>query len=293
VNASDANGIAGSAAAVAAFLAATAVRDLVDPAPAVTNDAPAQFPVGTTTVTFTARDASGNATRKSATLTVVAPAAPPVPSPSPLPVPPPTPNPTPLPPAPKPVPLDPGGFAARSGRGQIALRWVTPSFSGFDHVELLRAAASAGVQQSMVYRGKGSSFVDKKVKESELYRYQLVAVAADGDRSPGAALTAFAQPLRLLGPLDGARLHAPPKLRWLATHGAAYYNLQLYRNGVKVLSTWPTRSAYVLPKSWKYLGRRHRLAAGTYVWYVWPGFGSRAARKYGALLGHSSFNVSP
>jgi hypothetical protein len=42
------------------FSAATAV-DACDASPALTNDAPAALPIGTTRITFTARDASGNA----------------------------------------------------------------------------------------------------------------------------------------------------------------------------------------------------------------------------------------
>lgn len=45
--------------------------DIVDPAPAVTNDAPATFPLGATTVTWTATDASGNVANATQTVTVV------------------------------------------------------------------------------------------------------------------------------------------------------------------------------------------------------------------------------
>ncbi len=44
--------------------------DLADPAPAITNDAPAVFPVGVTTVTWTATDASGNSATGTQTVTV-------------------------------------------------------------------------------------------------------------------------------------------------------------------------------------------------------------------------------
>ena len=49
------------------------VNDLADPAPTVTNNAPAGgFPVGTTTVVWTARDASGNAANANQTVTITA-----------------------------------------------------------------------------------------------------------------------------------------------------------------------------------------------------------------------------
>lgn len=53
-------GVPASDAAVQAFLASVTVSDSVDPAPTLSNDAPAIFPVGETIVTFTATDAAGN-----------------------------------------------------------------------------------------------------------------------------------------------------------------------------------------------------------------------------------------
>jgi hypothetical protein len=72
-------------------------------------------------------------------------------------------------------------------------------------------------------------------------------------------------------------------LRWKAQRGAEYYNFQLFRNGRKVLSAWPTKNHYTLHSKWRFRGRTHRLAAGRYRWYVWPGYGRRAAHRYGRL----------
>ena len=49
------------------------VSDNVDPSPTVTNDAPAAFPIGTTIVTWTATDASGNSSQAQQTVTVLGP----------------------------------------------------------------------------------------------------------------------------------------------------------------------------------------------------------------------------
>jgi hypothetical protein len=49
------------------------VSDIVDPAPAVSNNAPATFPIGTTAVTWTATDASGNSSTCTQQVTVSAP----------------------------------------------------------------------------------------------------------------------------------------------------------------------------------------------------------------------------
>jgi HYR domain len=292
VSAPDTSGLAATNSTIAAFLTGARVQDIADPAPVVTTEAPKTFPVGSTTVTFTARDESGNTTRKSSNVTVLAPATVGQTPPAAMPTAP-AGSTASTPPLVKPLPLDPTAFKATIGRGNISLRWTLPSFAGFDHVELLRAQASAGLQPTLLYRGRGNAYLDKTVKESELYRYQIVAVTADGDRSPGTALTAFAQPRRLLAPLDGAQLHGRPVLRWLPTSGATYYNLQLYRNGVKVLSLWPNRPSYAMPSQWSYHGHRFRLTDASYRWFVWAGYGSRAARTYGGLLGSASFSLSP
>jgi hypothetical protein len=67
--------------------------------------------------------------------------------------------------------------------------------------------------------------------------------------------------------------------------------VQLFRGSTKLLSEWPTRAKLRLRRSWTYRDRRHRLTPGHYRWYVWPGLGSRADHRYGALIGHSSFSI--
>jgi hypothetical protein len=41
-----------------------------------------------------------------------------------------------------------------------------------------------------------------------------------------------------------------------------------------------------------YQGRAYRLTRGLYHWYVWPGYGRPSARRFGSLLGASSFIVT-
>ncbi|MEN8210182.1 MAG: PKD domain-containing protein [Thermodesulfobacteriota bacterium] len=55
-------------------LGTPAVSDLADPNPTVNNDAPASFPLGMTTVTWTVTDASGNSASAAQTVTVTEPA---------------------------------------------------------------------------------------------------------------------------------------------------------------------------------------------------------------------------
>jgi hypothetical protein len=95
----------------------------------------------------------------------------------------------------------------------------------------------------------------------------------------------------LISPAAGARIASPPLLRWRPVARASYYNVQVFRGGVKVLSVWPTRTRFQLRARWTFLGRQYRLSAGEYSWYVWPRFGRGAAGRYGNALGKSTFTV--
>jgi hypothetical protein len=68
--------------AIAGFLAAASATDEVDGTVAVTHDAPADFPVGITTVTFSATDSAGNTAAASATVSITDGGAPTVAAPA-------------------------------------------------------------------------------------------------------------------------------------------------------------------------------------------------------------------
>lgn len=99
--------------------------------------------------------------------------------------------------------------------------------------------------------------------------------------------------LRLIAPSARAVVMAgrAPLLRWTPVRGARYYNVQLLRNGRKVLSAWPLRPRYRLKLRWTYGGERRRLAPGRYRWVVWGGFGPRSSADYGRRMGPSRFEV--
>jgi hypothetical protein len=272
-------GIPAASAPVQAFLAAASANDLVDPNPRLTNDAPSVLPVGTTTITFTATDASGNSATARAVLTV-------------KPQPPPG---TPQPPPPavdRTPPDDVGGLKAKVGNRFVRLTWSLPKANDFDHVEIRRSSTVPGAAQTLVYSGKAKTFADRKVQNNVEYRYVITSLDRAGNSSPGVAVTATPKRALLVSPPDGARLTAPPKLVWVASPGAHYYNVQLFRGAVKMLSVWPTKTSLALPRGWKYRGRRYRLTQGTYRWYVWPGVGPKADAKYGPLLGASTFTIT-
>ena len=301
--------------AIAAFLAGATATDVADASPAITNNAPGAFPVGTTTVTFTATDDEGNQTTATASVTVVQTATPPPPPPPPSPPPPPGSPPPPSSPSPPPPPppagpgtqppppptpqtagpdvTPPGAvrlLAARVRPGAVVLTWALPSDADVDRV-VLRRSAGAGASV-VLFTGRATRYEDRRVRGGVRYRYAVVAYDRADNASPPAAVTALARAARLTAPPDGARVGAPPRLAWVRVASAAYYNVQLFRGTRKVLSAWPTTNSLRLRGSWTYAGRRQTLLPGLYRWYVWPGVGAKSASRYGTVLGSSTFVVT-
>jgi hypothetical protein len=169
--------------------------------------------------------------------------------------------------------------------GRIALGW-SPSPDAV-RADVSRSPGSAGVARSVVYSGPAKAFTDTSVTIGVTYAYSVTVYDAAGN---SASMTVKARPSGL-EPATGAKFRKPPLLRWEKERGARYYNVQLFRGSTKLLSAWPTRTQLQLRRSWTYGGQRHRLVRGRYRWYVWPGLGSRADHRYGALIGHASFSI--
>jgi hypothetical protein len=89
--------------------------------------------------------------------------------------------------------------------------------------------------------------------------------------------SAESKPRRAL-PRAGAVVAEPPLLRWQRVRSARLYNVQLFRNGHKLLSRFPHRARFQLPRKWTFQGHRYRLRPAVYRWYVWPWLGSRYGR---------------
>jgi hypothetical protein len=123
------------------------------------------------------------------------------------------------------------------------------------------------------------------------YRYVIVTVDRAGNRSRGVAFAITPRANLLWAPAEGARVVARPLFVWAASSGAAYYNVQVFRGTTKVFSAWPSGTRLRMPASWRFGGKGQRLVPGTYRWFVWPGFGSRAAARYGEVVGTSTFTV--
>jgi len=174
---------------------------------------------------------------------------------------------------------------ADGGDDSVLLRWQSNA-----GLEIVRSPGLHGSAKSAVYRGASGSFKDIRTHNGVRYRYTLTATDQAGNVTVR-TISVIPGP-RLLAPAMNARLRSPALLRWTPVRGASYYNVQLYRGG-KILSAWPRHAFMRLRRAWRFEGRLYRLVPGRYRWYVWPGFGPRAAAQYGPLIGRGQFIVGP
>jgi hypothetical protein len=177
---------------------------------------------------------------------------------------------------------------AQPGNRAVTIRWAASPDTVLS--QLVRTPGVAGAPSSMLLDGTGNAFTDAAVSNGAAYRYTVSAYDAAGNV---ASTTVSATPslLYALAPARNARLKRPPVLRWPPVTSARYYNVQLFRGKRKILSAWPAGHRLRLHRSWNFRGRHYRLKPGQYRWFVWPGFGARAARHYGPLLAQSSFTM--
>jgi hypothetical protein len=172
----------------------------------------------------------------------------------------------------------------------LKLAWTRPSDSDFDHVKVFVSTNAKSPPRTLVYRGKGRAYTNKRFKNGLYYRYAVVSYDHIGNASRGAA--AVVPPSILLrSPRNGAMVKSPPRLLWAPVPSATFYNVQLYSSSAKMLSAWPGKARLTLSRRWTYNGRRFELKKGLYRWFVWPGFGPRAKGRYGQLLGQATFRV--
>ena len=122
-----------------------------------------------------------------------------------------------------------------------------------------------------------------------LYRYRIRSLDRAGNLSSPVEVEAWPSPI--VSPRYHAVVHTPPLVDWRSAPRATYYNMQVWRNGRKILSTWPAHSQYRLQSTWTFQGRRHVLSEGPVAVYVWPGYGSKAAARYGPLYGRTVFTI--
>ncbi|HWN21430.1 MAG TPA: hypothetical protein VNP93_05620, partial [Gaiellaceae bacterium] len=178
-------------------------------------------------------------------------------------------------------------LTAEGAKGLVRLGWQR-SADGVA-VELVRRPGVNGARSTVVYRGSARSFVDRTVRNGVRYRYEL-SVGDEAGNEAEAAVTATPRP-PLYRPTPGAVVSAPLVLAWDPVEGARFYNVQLLREGIKVLSAWPRVATLRVGGTWRYLGKKRALEPGDYRWFVWGAMGTRERPRFGRPLGSSTFTV--
>ncbi|MCP9484669.1 MAG: hypothetical protein MSC30_02315 [Gaiellaceae bacterium MAG52_C11] len=176
---------------------------------------------------------------------------------------------------------------AEVSKGAAHLAWDRPADA--ISVQIIRSPGVNGRRSTEVFRGTKETFVDRTVRKGVRYRYEL-RVADEAGNATETAVTAEARP-PLYQPAQGAVVRAPVLLEWEPARGARYYNVQLYRKGVKILSFWPRVSKARLARTWSFAGKSHLLVPGLYRWFVFPAHGTPEQPRFGRVLGSSSFRV--
>jgi hypothetical protein len=180
------------------------------------------------------------------------------------------------------------GLRSRFGNGWIKLLWNKPADVDYSHVGIWRKRVG-GDWKRVGTRTAGTAYLDDPVPNDVRFEYALRSIDLAGNRSPVATVSGRAS--RILSPRYGAVVGSPPLIDWTSVGSATYYNMQLWREGRKILSVWPSNSSYRLRADWRFGSRHYALRQATYRVYVWPGFGAKSAADYGGLLGWTSFTV--
>jgi hypothetical protein len=168
----------------------------------------------------------------------------------------------------------------------FTLRWVKPLAADLDRVVVvlnLKRAPRQPADGRAIYKGLGSS-AKFTLRAGQTGYLALYAYDHTGNVSAAPARTvvklASLIPLR---PLTGSVVRtATPMLTWKAKQGTAYYNVQLFVNGKRVLVGWPAKAKFRVPAG--------KLLPGTYVWYVWPAIKHKGKPPtFGKLIGRATF----
>jgi hypothetical protein len=180
-------------------------------------------------------------------------------------------------------------FRALARDKVVRLEWKKPIDVDYHHVRVLRKRVGTGFWKTIATRGAATAFKDTAVQNDVRYRYRIQSVDQAGNAS--ASVEVNGRPSKIYSPVFGAIRRSPPLIDWTPVRNATYYNVQVWRNGHKVLSRWPLRSSTRLRSSWAFAGRTFSFTSGHYVVYAWPGFGRKASARYGGLLGWTAFEV--
>ena len=166
-------------------------------------------------------------------------------------------------------------------------RAVRLSLPAGPSARIVRTPGVGGAAQSVLVSEAGGTLIDRRVENGRSYSYE-VTLSDPAGNTANLTLRVVPGP-RLREPAARQQLSAPPLLRWTPVRGARYYNVQLRRDGRKILSRWPAAAKLQLPATWRFAGKRYRLKPGRYRWVVWPGEGPRAKGRYGKKIGARGF----
>jgi hypothetical protein len=178
--------------------------------------------------------------------------------------------------------------SVESGDGVNVVRWRASSDAAATAVR--RIARGAPGPGKRVFRGGGSRFVDRGIKNGLEYRYVVQAYDRARNRSKQVSRLALPKVVTLRRLSYVPRVAGAPTLRLPRIRRATYYHVQLFRRSTRLLAAWPVRPWLVLRRTWTYAGRRYHLRPGRYRWYAWAGVGPRRAGRYDQL-GSADFRV--
>jgi hypothetical protein len=178
-------------------------------------------------------------------------------------------------------------LAVASRAGSNLVRWTSTSAS--DDIVVQRRQRG-GKSESVVFRGKASSFTDRKVAPSLEYTYAVRSFDQAGNASRKALVVGLPKVLTLGKTPYVPRAAGKPILRWPRVRGARYYHVQLFRGSKRIFVAWPRNHQLGLPAAWRLAGHRYRLGPGRYRWYAWAGLGDRSFARY-RTIGSAQFIV--
>jgi hypothetical protein len=183
----------------------------------------------------------------------------------------------------------PAAPALKWARGAKAITVTWTAGADVARARLMRAPGLKSKKAAVVYEGAAKRFVDRKVVLGTKYWYGLTVYDQAGNLA--SKTVGLKPPAGIVSPRQGAVVSKPPQVAWSPVAKARFYNLQLWRGRLKVLTTWVRAPRLTLKRSWKSRGNRQSLVDGPYRIYVWPAFGTTKNPRYGKLVGQVSFVV--
>jgi hypothetical protein len=172
----------------------------------------------------------------------------------------------------------------RTTSGLPTLRWTNPPAADLERVVVVlnrKRGPRNPSDGTIIYRGLRTT-VRLALRAGETANVALYAYDHAGNSSSPARRVVSLASLIPLRPVTGSIVTATPLLSWKPKAGTAYYNIQIFHKGKRVLVGWPRHASYRPPAK--------VLEPGIYVWYVWPALKHQHARAtFARLIGRATF----